>query len=374
VWQTCDTDPATGLPVNCQPQRENYAEWEREYGTGGSLLAGQPPFDGPPFPSPTPYAIVGTSYALGQRVEVAPLHVRATVEAGPLVGTRQLYVIRLGWHNPTSAPLPVDYARQVLLRTITVADGALQTGDGWGASEEALRAIDRPGLPTSIPPGESEAIVPVLGPPGRPKTVELRFDTRPAAIIPTPGVDLVGGDLRQITVQWTDTQIIVGPPCQDSGALTPWEGSGWGQAAPVELPPPPGADRLVQLVVAQVGKPYVWGAAGPNAFDCSGLAVWSYAQIGIRGLPRTSYSQFPAFPPVTPGAALPGDLIYFDIESTGRIDHVGVFAGDLDGDGKMDMVHAASPALGVRAVYNVFGSQYYAPRIRGLRTLRGWKT
>jgi hypothetical protein len=44
-----------------------FAEWEQEYGNQG----------GPPFPSPTPYALIGTSYVFGQRVEVWPLHVQA---------------------------------------------------------------------------------------------------------------------------------------------------------------------------------------------------------------------------------------------------------------------------------------------------------
>jgi cell wall-associated NlpC family hydrolase len=143
---------------------------------------------------------------------------------------------------------------------------------------------------------------------------------------------------------------------------------------PIELAPPPGADRLVQLLLAQVGKRYVWGGNGPDAFDCSGLVVWSYAQIGIGGLPRTTSAQFPVFRAVEPAQALAGDLVYFDIERTGGVDHVGVLVGDLNGDGRMDMVHAASPGLGVRAVYDVFGSSFYAPRIVGLRSLRGWSS
>ena len=65
----------------------------------------------------------------------------------------------------------------------------------------------------------------------------------------------------------------------------------------------------------------------------------------------------------------PGDLIFFSIAGTSRIDHVGLLA-DVNADGAWDLIHAASPELGVRVDYNVFGSAYYQSRIRGFRTAR----
>jgi cell wall-associated NlpC family hydrolase len=66
----------------------------------------------------------------------------------------------------------------------------------------------------------------------------------------------------------------------------------------------------------------------------------------------------------------PGDLVFFDIEGRGRVDHVGMLAGDLNGDGQWDLIHAANPTLGVRIDYNIFQSPYYAKRIVGFRTAR----
>jgi cell wall-associated NlpC family hydrolase len=106
----------------------------------------------------------------------------------------------------------------------------------------------------------------------------------------------------------------------------------WGVAVPLRVPAPPGADRLVQIALNQVGKPYVWGAKGPEAFDCSGLASWSYAQIGIR-IPQGTAGQWPHMRAVTRAHLQPGDLIFFDIAGSGRIDHVELLAGDLDHDG-----------------------------------------
>ncbi|MBC8159824.1 MAG: C40 family peptidase, partial [Roseiflexaceae bacterium] len=71
--------------------------------------------------------------------------------------------------------------------------------------------------------------------------------------------------------------------------MTPWQnvpGVSWGhEALPVAAPP--GAARVVQLALSQIGKPYVWGDEGPSTFDCSGLMQWSYGQIG-RTIPRTA--------------------------------------------------------------------------------------
>lgn len=65
----------------------------------------------------------------------------------------------------------------------------------------------------------------------------------------------------------------------------------------------------VALAVQQVGKPYVYGARGPDAFDCSGLVVWAFAQVGVH-LPRTTYQQVLLGDEVPPDAVAPGDLVF----------------------------------------------------------------
>jgi cell wall-associated NlpC family hydrolase len=132
---------------------------------------------------------------------------------------------------------------------------------------------------------------------------------------------------------------------------------------------PPGSARIIQLALAQVGKSYVWGAKGPEQFDCSGLVAWLYAQIGIR-IPVGTAGQWPQMQAVTIADLQPGDLVFMDTEGAGRVTHVGMLAGDLNGDGQWDMVHAANRALGVRVDYNIFQSSYYAARIVGFRTAR----
>ncbi|WP_374192976.1 C40 family peptidase, partial [Streptomyces sp. MBT55] len=57
-------------------------------------------------------------------------------------------------------------------------------------------------------------------------------------------------------------------------------------------------ERLVALARTKIGLPYVWGATGPNGFDCSGLIKWAAEELGIKGLPRTSQEMRKAGTPV----------------------------------------------------------------------------
>lgn len=81
--------------------------------------------------------------------------------------------------------------------------------------------------------------------------------------------------------------------------------------------------RIVAAARSKLGAPYVWGAAGPNAFDCSGLTSWAYAQVG-KSIPRTSYDQAAQGTPVSRNNLQPGDIIAFYSGAS----HVGIYAGN----------------------------------------------
>lgn len=350
----------------------SWREWEQEYPTPGLSV----------YPSPTPYGFTSITFTFKQLVEIAPLHVAVDASAGPRATLNvpdadqlQLYRITLQWSNPTGAPVPIDYSTQLALRAIAQPEGR-QRADGWHVTSAALQQAGVGRLPREIPPGASSVVVPVLAPIGQPQTVELTFPvgSSPGAATvtpgatPTPNTDLRRPGAQLLTVQWANTRLAYfdAPPCSSAGALTEW-GSGPKGVPPVA--PPAGASRLIQIALAQVGRPYVWGAKGPSAFDCSGLATWVYAQVGIR-IPQGTVGQWPGMKPVARDAVQPGDLVFFDMAGTGEIDHVGFVAGDLDGDGTWDLIHAANPQLGVRIDHNLFGSKYYSARIRGFRTAR----
>jgi len=86
---------------------------------------------------------------------------------------------------------------------------------------------------------------------------------------------------------------------------------------------------VLQTAAHQVGKPYVWGATGPDSFDCSGLVQWSFAAAGIR-MPRVSQQQWFAGPHVNYSDARPGDLLFWHYDPTDPtdIDHVAIYAGN----------------------------------------------
>ena len=82
--------------------------------------------------------------------------------------------------------------------------------------------------------------------------------------------------------------------------------------------------RAVQVAAAQRGKPYRYGSTGPSSFDCSGLMVYVFKQVG-KSLPRTSQAQLRATQRISKAAMRPGDLVF--TQRGGRIGHVGVYAG-----------------------------------------------
>ncbi|MCX4092170.1 C40 family peptidase [Nocardia sp. alder85J] len=82
------------------------------------------------------------------------------------------------------------------------------------------------------------------------------------------------------------------------------------------------AQRAISTALSELGKPYVYGAEGPNSFDCSGLTQYSAASAGVA-IPRTASQQYQQLPKVNPADIRPGDLIFpaaeFDNGSPGHV-------------------------------------------------------
>lgn len=102
---------------------------------------------------------------------------------------------------------------------------------------------------------------------------------------------------------------------------------------------PVNATGVVAAALSKLGSPYSWGAAGPSAFDCSGLMFWSYQQQG-KSIPRTSSAQIAGGQPVAIDDLQPGDIVGFYPGVT----HVGMYIGD----GKI--VHASDYGIPVQVV------------------------
>ena len=103
------------------------------------------------------------------------------------------------------------------------------------------------------------------------------------------------------------------------------EPSGDSGGAPVPSTPPAsnsGAQAAVDAALSQVGKPYVWGAAGPDSYDCSGLTMWAWAHAGVS-LPHNSGMQYAATARVSQSDWQPGDLLFYG----SPIHHVAMYIG-----------------------------------------------
>lgn len=81
--------------------------------------------------------------------------------------------------------------------------------------------------------------------------------------------------------------------------------------------------QALRWALSRVGDPYVWGAAGPNAFDCSGLVMWAYAQVGISLLHYTG-DQWNEGEHISRDQLEPGDLVFFFSD----LSHVGLYVGN----------------------------------------------
>lgn len=104
---------------------------------------------------------------------------------------------------------------------------------------------------------------------------------------------------------------------------------------------------VVDYALSRVGCPYVWGASGPTSFDCSGLVMWAYAQVGIS-LPHNSEAMYSAAKKVVPlSEARPGDVLY-------RSGHVGLCTKA----GAAEYVHAPTSGAYVRISDNVSWSGF----------------
>ena len=103
--------------------------------------------------------------------------------------------------------------------------------------------------------------------------------------------------------------------------------------ANLPVPSDPRAAIAVAFAKAQLGKPYVWGAAGPSAYDCSGLTMAAWGKAGVS-MPHGSRDQYYMFKKVSKSQLQPGDLVLFYSD----MHHIGIYVGNNT------VIHAANPS------------------------------
>ena len=111
-------------------------------------------------------------------------------------------------------------------------------------------------------------------------------------------------------------------------------------------------EKLVNLAKSKLGCRYVWGATGPNTFDCSGLTSWCHKQLGIS-IPRTSLAQSKSGKAVNKSDLQAGDLIFWKTTSA-EVGHVGMYVGNGQ------FIHAPNKSKPVK--YDSLDNSYYKSR------------
>ncbi|HSP73238.1 MAG TPA: NlpC/P60 family protein [Gaiellaceae bacterium] len=138
---------------------------------------------------------------------------------------------------------------------------------------------------------------------------------------------------------------VVGVSADSSGGTT-------GDTPP---PPPSQYGGVVGIAMSQLGKPYVWGAAGPSSFDCSGLIAYSFAQLGVS-VPHSTYALWGMGSAVSRDQLQPGDLVFFD-----GLGHAGIYIGGGQ------FVHA--PHTGDVVKISSLGEGWYSSTYVGARRI-----
>lgn len=353
-------------PIRYDEEVVYYEKWEREYGHLG----------GPPFPAPTPYTKSGFRYYIGQLINLGPdLDLQLDVEpTGIMSDSSRLYLVKTQWTN-RGTPIVMQPARQLVISSVRTSEGR-KLGGVWAWSPSAARLAGLSAgtevLSMTILPGETELVLPIVAPRDQVQVVELHAD-------PQHVNDQTGGVLHVQFVADTD------PYCDHPGTHQAVYSKAW---RPVVAPPAPGsAGSIVAAAMKYVHRPYCWGGKGYGpcpgnptigykdacpayqqlpCFDCSGLVAQAYLEgAGVRIAHGTANQQL--YPQVALADIQPGDLMLFGgFNQNGRatvITHVGLYGGDVTGDGTGDLIHAASYPRGVIVTNNVLGNDQYRSRL-----------
>jgi cell wall-associated NlpC family hydrolase len=352
------------------------------------MLGGSVAGSGTPIKIPVARASVAasTSSRSGKSVPVSPLrglkqadllvvapfslsrHVRATVAGQPgVTGTEPIEAAKIKVNGAYAAVLGVDPSSfRSYAAPSAAAAGKLWQGvaNGGMAVSYTMGTLDKLSLggPVTVS-GRRQEQLPVVA-----------FGT-----VGIGGVDAVVSDsvARSLGVPAENALVVSAPPAQVASlvarikAVLP-RGAGVEPLVTVVTRPggPPvgtipgvtvsgGGMSAAQLTAAlraaesRRGLPYVWGAAGPKSFDCSGLVQWSYAQAGVA-MPRVAADQARTGLAVPVSQLQPGDLLFYHTDPTdpGYISHVAIYLGNGW------MIQAPQPGMNVEVVPASFDSQF----------------
>lgn len=257
------------------------------------------------------------AWAQSARLQAAQAVAQAQVVAGDIAADKERLIVSLAAAQNISVQLA--RTRQTALEEAArqrAAEQAQREAVASARAEERARARAEEasnrayGAATAaIPVAPEPEPEPIPNPPASPRPTPEPAPKQQPAPAPAPAPE------PQPTPRPAPT-----PPPAPAPVPTP---------TPVPAPgPAEGAQRAVDFAVAQVGEPYRWGAAGPDAWDCSGLTMRAWQQGGTS-LPHYSVAQYDSGTPVTADELRAGDLVFWSSSgSPGGIHHVALYMGD----------------------------------------------
>jgi cell wall-associated NlpC family hydrolase len=219
------------------------------------------------------------------------------------------------WNNVAAGDVAVSF--------VLGNDGGLTLGRSIGTSGRTLRV----GAYATMGMGAIDAVV------SRPTARMLGIPQNNALVISAPKKDtakLRAAVLRALPKgsQLAAINPVLPPPPPPTGRT---EGRNpprtqWPTGSLMSVPQ---VETALKAAASKLGRPYVWGAEGPETFDCSGLVQWAFAQAGVQ-MPRVTHQQFVTGPQVPLSQAQPGDLLFWrhDPTNPGYISHVAIYWGD----------------------------------------------
>ncbi|MGO1379894.1 NlpC/P60 family protein [Corynebacterium sp. AOP36-E1-14] len=143
--------------------------------------------------------------------------------------------------------------------------------------------------------------------------------TAQAVTVEVPNSD-ISVDVPNEAVDFAKQHVDVDPFIAAAEQAAPAAGS---SEAPASSSSDSVGQQIADAAMSKQGAPYSWGAAGPDAFDCSGLTSWAYSQAG-KSIPRTSGEQAGAGTPVSIDSLQPGDVVSYYSGAS----HVAIYIGD----------------------------------------------
>ena len=255
-----------------------------------------------------------------------------------------------------------------LLAYITSRYGAIErAADVKSALDELFKAMYQVSYQTEVEIRYKTETKTIINENGEEETVEVQVPYEYKNLIVNLKTRSMDSVVREIFQAYPDNITHYEALIANQGSMGDYFGSGTGDLSEIVFNPDfgnPGiafddatTKKLFNEAEKHIGKRYVFGANGPNNFDCSSFVCWSFTHSGVRNMPRTTaYRIFTDYcNPVSPSEARAGDIIFFHgtYNSGTPISHVGIYAGNGM------MIHAGDPIQYTSINSNYWQSHFY---------------